>query len=73
LVAGREDLLLRTRTFPATGELPTMPAGSLVVAPVEDRQLQDPRMTASPDLRKVADIMEPFGDRLTAFMVFERP
>jgi hypothetical protein len=50
-----------------------MPAGSLVVAPVEDRQLQDPRMTASPDLRKVADIMEPFGDRLTAFMVFERP
>jgi hypothetical protein len=72
-VAGREDLLARTRTLPATGELPSMPAGSLVVAPVEDRQLQDPRMSSSPDMRKVADIMEPFGDNLAAFMVFERP
>jgi 4-amino-4-deoxy-L-arabinose transferase-like glycosyltransferase len=70
--AGREDLLARTRTLDAAGERPSIPSGSLVVVPVEDRQLKDPAIV-SPDMRKVADIIEPFGDRPTAFVVFERP
>ena len=70
--AGREDLLARTHTLDAAGALPKMPAGSLVVVPVEDRELKDARMTA-PDVRKVDEIIEPFGSRPTAFVVFERP
>jgi 4-amino-4-deoxy-L-arabinose transferase-like glycosyltransferase len=70
--AGREDLLARTHTLDATGALPAMSSGSLVVVPVEDREVQDARMT-SPGVRKVAEIIEPFGARPTAFVVFERP
>ena len=43
-----------------------------VVVEVKDRELQDARMKSG-DVRKVAEIIEPFGQRPTAFEVFERP
>ena len=70
--AGREDLLARTRLLDADGSLANVPSGSLIVVPVEDREVKDARMTA-PDVRKVTEIIEPFGDRPVAFVVFERP
>jgi 4-amino-4-deoxy-L-arabinose transferase-like glycosyltransferase len=69
---GREDLFARTRVFDATTPLSSLPAGSLFVVNVEDRQPVDPRVKSG-DVRKVAEIVEPFGQRPTAFEVFERP
>ncbi|HUK36003.1 MAG TPA: hypothetical protein VLV86_18930, partial [Vicinamibacterales bacterium] len=69
---GRSDLLAKTRTLKPDDTVANLPSGSLIVVPVEDREVKDPRMR-SPDVRMAAEIMEPFGDRLGAFAVFERP
>jgi hypothetical protein len=69
---GREDLFARTRVFDATTPLSALPPGSLFIVNVEDRQPLDPRVNSG-DVRKIAEIVEPFGQRPTAFAVFERP
>lgn len=69
--AGREDLLGRTHPFDAAGTTASLPNGSLVVVPFMDREIKDARMTL-PDMRKIADILEPFANPPPAFAVFER-
>ena len=69
---GHADLLTRIRPLGAGDSLANIPSGSLVVVPAEDREVKDPRMHA-PDVRKVTNVMEPFGDNLIAFVLFERP
>ena len=74
-LAGREDMLARTRSFSKTETTADIPPGSLVVMPVEDREVRDTRMTP-PAMRKVAEIAEPFQSGPTPFVqfaVFERP
>ena len=70
--SGREDLLARIHPLNAGDSVADIPSGSLVVVPAEDREVKDPRMHA-PDVRRVTNIMEPFGDNLIAFVLFERP
>lgn len=69
--AGREDLFARTRTFDAAADTAEMATGSVVVVPVIDREVKDERMKA-PDVRKVAEIVEPFRNGPTSFVLFER-
>jgi hypothetical protein len=69
---GRVDLLAKTRMLNPDDPIASVPSGSLIVVPIEEREVKDPRMRA-PDVRMAAEIMEPFGDRLGAFAVFERP
>jgi 4-amino-4-deoxy-L-arabinose transferase-like glycosyltransferase len=70
--AGSEDVFARTRVLGPDTPLTTLPSGSLVLVQVVDREVQDPRV-APPEVRKVADIIEPFGQRPIAFELFERP
>ncbi len=67
----REDLFARSHVLPADATVASLPKGSLVVVNVVDRQVQDPRMQ-SPELRKIAEVVEPFGQRPVAFAIFER-
>ena len=70
-VDGCEDLLARTHVFDASVRIADIPRGSLVIARPEDGEVRDPRLQSAP-ARKIADITEPFGDRLTSFVIFER-
>jgi hypothetical protein len=70
--AGREDLLERTRAFGPTDTTADMASGSLVVVSLLDREVRDRRLEP-PDMRKVAEIVEPFRAGPTTFVLFERP
>jgi len=67
----RDDVFARSRVLAKDAPLDAMPSGSLFVVQVEDRQLKDPR-AKMPGLKKVAEIVEPFGQRPVVFAVFER-
>jgi 4-amino-4-deoxy-L-arabinose transferase-like glycosyltransferase len=69
---GREDLFARSHVLDAAAPVDSLPRGTLFVVNVVDGQAQDAR-AASTAVRKVADIVEPFGQRPVAFEVFERP
>jgi len=70
---GRDDLFRRSRVLPADQPLTAMPSRSLFVVNVEDNEPQDPRVRSTRDVRRVADVVEPFGQRPVVFAVFERP
>ncbi len=67
-----ESMLERTHALEPTDALAGIPAGSLVVVPIEDGDVTDNRVKA-PGLEHVTDIVEPFGSRPREFAIFERP
>ena len=70
--AGDEHLLARTRSLKDADTIASLPAGSVLVEPIEDGEVKDPR-TKAPELRQLAEIVEPFGSRPKEFALFQRP
>jgi hypothetical protein len=70
-VLGHEDLFARTRPMAPTDGTTEMPSRSLIVLPAVDHDVATAEMK-SPDVRKVGEIIEPFGARPTAFVIYER-
>lgn len=67
----REDVMTRIHVLDASAPTAALPRGSLVVVPAVENVVTDARMKSA-DVRKVAEIIEPFGARPTAFVMFER-
>ena len=70
--AGRENEFARTRRLDRTQPVEDLPHGSLVIVPISDGEINDPRVKG-PDMRQVAEIVEPFGARPKEFAIFQRP
>jgi 4-amino-4-deoxy-L-arabinose transferase-like glycosyltransferase len=70
-VLGREDFFARTRRLAPTDTTADMPSRSLIIFPPLERDAATAEMHSS-DVRKVGEIVEPFGARPTAFVIFER-
>jgi 4-amino-4-deoxy-L-arabinose transferase-like glycosyltransferase len=69
--AGDERLLARTRALTMTDAVADMPSGSVIVLPIEDGEVKDPRSNST-EVREVAEIVEPFGARPKEFVLFRR-
>lgn len=70
--AGDEHLLARTRSVKDAETAADWLPGSVLVVPVEDGEVKDPR-TKGPELHELAEIVEPFGSRPKEFALFQRP
>jgi 4-amino-4-deoxy-L-arabinose transferase-like glycosyltransferase len=70
-VLGREDLFARTRRLTPADTIAAMPSRSIIVLPAVDHDVTTAELR-SPDVRKIGEIVEPFGARPTAFVLFER-
>jgi 4-amino-4-deoxy-L-arabinose transferase-like glycosyltransferase len=68
---GHEDFMTRTHPLDASSTTAALPSGSLIVVPTVESVVTDARMKFA-DVRKVAEIIEPFGAKPIAFVVFER-
>ena len=70
-VAGREHMFDRTHWLEPTDAIEALPHGSVVVVSATDADATDPRLK-SEAMRKVADVVEPFGSMPKDFEIFER-
>jgi 4-amino-4-deoxy-L-arabinose transferase-like glycosyltransferase len=70
-VLGREDLFSRVRKLAPTDTPAAMSSRSVIVLPAADQDVTTAKME-SPNVRKIGEIVEPFGARPTAFVLFER-
>jgi len=62
----------RTHRLDRTQPVEDLPHGSVVIVPISDGETNDPRVKG-PDMRQVAEIVEPFGARPKEFAIFQRP
>ena len=67
----RGDVLTRSRPLPVDAPISALPTGSLVVERVEDGDIKDPRFSDA-RMYRLADVLEPFQNRIVSFAIFER-